>query len=77
MPKAFPDFEDTAERFLDGELTASQEKKFLGRIKNRQDLKNILRNMKYARRAVKIYKMVLPSSAEFNSVRKAILAQIR
>jgi len=77
MPKAFPDFEDTAERFLDGELTANQEEKFLCRIKNSQDYKNILREMKFARRAVQIFKMVLPASAEFNSVRKAVLSQIR
>ena len=48
MPKAFPNFEDTAERFLDGELTARQEKMFLNRIQNNSGLKKVLREMKFA-----------------------------
>lgn len=76
MPKAFPNFEGTAERFLDGELTARQEEMFLRRIQNNSGLKKVLREMKFARKALQVYKTVLPSASDFKSVRKAILSQI-
>lgn len=76
MPKALPDFEDTAERFLDGELTARQEARFKSRIRNNSDLNKVLRDMKFARKALQVYRAVLPSASDFKSVRKAVLSSI-
>ncbi|MBD3218156.1 MAG: hypothetical protein GF310_07760 [candidate division Zixibacteria bacterium] len=76
MPKAYPDFEEKAERFLDGELSPSDEKKFLGAVRKEQYLSQKLGEMKFARQAMKVYRTVLPSADEFNMSRRKILSAL-
>jgi hypothetical protein len=76
MPKAYPDFVDAAERYLDGELTAVQKEKFLGRIRKDKVLQRKLREMKFARDAMKVYRLILPPAREFTQMRKRVLAEI-
>ena len=76
MPKAYPDFEDTAERYLDGELSAVQREKFLSRIRKDKVLLQKFREMKFAKDAVQVYRIILPSAGEFSQMRKRVLAGI-
>jgi hypothetical protein len=76
MPKAYPDFEEMAERFLDGELSPSQEKRFLGAVRKDQYLSQMLGEMKFARQAMKVYRTILPSAEEFKMSRRKILSAL-
>jgi len=76
MPKAYPDFEMVAERYLDGELAPAAIKKFEDRLKSDKELRSLIKEMKFARKAILIYKKILPSAKEFTKIRKTILARI-
>ncbi|HEQ97946.1 MAG TPA: hypothetical protein ENO22_01240 [candidate division Zixibacteria bacterium] len=76
MPKAYPDFEETAERYLDGELTPDEKKRFLGRARKDEELSRMLKEMKLAKDSMRIYEDVLPGAAKFNSARKRILSAV-
>lgn len=76
MPKAYPDFEDMAELYLDGELSAVQRQKFLGRIRKDKVLREKLREMKFAKNAMQVYRIILPPAREFSQMRKRVLAEI-
>ena len=76
MPKAYPDFEDMAERYLDGELSPEREMKFLGHVRKSKDLSERLKEMKFAKKAMRVYRSILPSASEFNAARRRILSAI-
>lgn len=76
MPKAYPDFEEKAERYLDGELSPEQKREFLSRVRKEEELSRTLEEMKFAKDAMQVYEYVLPKAAEFNTTRKRILSAI-
>jgi len=76
MPKAIPDLTVAAERYLDGEMTAVQKAKFKSRLKTDKNLRDLVREMRFARKALTVYKLILPPSGEFKAIRKAVLAEI-
>jgi len=76
MPKATPDLTVAAERYLDGELTVMQITKFESRLKKDKNLRELLREMRFARKAMNVYRTILPPAAEFKAIRKAVLAKI-
>jgi anti-sigma factor RsiW len=76
MPKATPDLIVAAERYLDGEMTAVQIAEFESRLKKDKNLRELLREMRFARKAMNVYRTILPPAAEFKAIRKAVLAEI-
>ncbi len=76
MPKAYPDFELVAERYLDGELAPAARKRFEDRLKKDDNLQKLVREMKFARKAMQLYRKILPPAKEFTKIRKAIMARI-
>jgi hypothetical protein len=76
MPKANPDFETAVNRYLDGEMSSVGIAKFESRLKKDKVLRQVLREMKFARKAMQVYKHILPSAKDFTAMRKAIMAQI-
>ncbi len=76
MPKAYPDFEEKAERFLNGELSPVQKKVFLGLVRKDEYLSQMLGEMKFARQAMKVYRTALPSADEFKMSRRKILSAL-
>lgn len=76
MPRVYPDPTEAAERFLSGKMTPAQRVKFRAFLSKDRKLRELVREVRVARKAMKIYSMVLPPAAEFKAIRKAVLAEI-
>ena len=76
MPKTFSDFEKAVYRYLDGEMSVKEKNEFLSRCRKEPVLNEIYKQAKNARKAMQVYKYILPPAKEFTRMRKSILANI-
>lgn len=76
MPKAFPDFEQAADRLLDGEMSPKEEREFKNMLKAEPRLKQVFAEIRQARQAMRIYRQILPPASEFNHIRRKLIQQL-